>query len=198
MDGDTDAAEPIRPSISERAARRDRISQGGSDRYSSLLRALHAGAEMPLRQRRGRGIALEWHPIAWTLVKAAVVVAFGYAAIFLGFNAWRDSRTDTWTGPDASVTSGQRLADCPVVNSLHDDTFPTWVRFEGSIYRLTDSVRPVGDDPGPDYPSTGYALGSLQLLRVNNTPQGKAGDVVLVKIDTTPVGRVFQRTPDCG
>lgn len=184
-----------RPSIGERAERRKRLVAGGSDRYTSLVRALHAGREVPLRYRRPT--ALEWHPIAAKLIVAAIVAVMLYFAVSFGYRAWRDGRTDTWTGPDASVTSGQRLADCPVVNELHDDTFPTWVRFEGRVYRLTDSVRPVGSDPTGDFPLTGYALGDLRLLRIANTPDGKAGKTMLIKLVDVPAGQLYEATPEC-
>lgn len=159
------------------------------------MRALYAGQEVPLQRRRSR--SLEWHPIAAKLVVAALIGVLVYAAIYVGYNAWRDSRVDAWSGPDASVTSGQRLADCPVVNSLHDDTFPTWIRYGGQVYRSTGSIRPVGTDPTNDYPSTGYQLGELRLLRVANTPDGRAGKIIVLKLVDVPVGQVFELTPDC-
>jgi hypothetical protein len=191
------SSRPHRPSIGERAARRERVERGGADRYSSLMRAMRAGQEMPWQRRRQRTISLEWHPIAWALVRALVVVVIAYGAIVVGFNAWRDSRVETWAGPDATVTSGQRLADCPQVNDLHDDSFPTWIRFQGSVYGLTDTIRPYGFTSNDEYPDTGYRLGSLRLHRIANTPDGVAGDSVLIKIDTSAVGQVFGRLPDC-
>jgi hypothetical protein len=159
------------------------------------MRALHAGQEVPLRPRVRT--SLEWHPIAAKLLVAAVVGVLVYFAAVFGYNSWRDSRVDTWSGPDSTVTSGQRLADCPVVNALHDDTFPTWIRYGGHVYRSTGTIRPVGSDPTGDYPSTGYALGSLRLLRIGNTPDGRAGTVILLKLVDVPVGQVFELTPDC-
>src|SRR5438093_4675845 len=191
------SSRPNRPSIDERAARRDRVERGGADRYTSLMRALSAGQEMPWQRRRQRMISLEWHPIAWTLIRALVVVLIAYGAVVLGYNTWRDGHVDTWTGPDASVTSGQRLADCPQVNGIHDDTFPTWVRYQGSVYGLTDSIRPFGFGPTVDYPDTGYRLGSLRLHRIANTPDGVAGRAILMKIDTSAVGQVLDQLPDC-
>lgn len=191
------SSRPHRPSIGERAARRDRVESGGADRYASLMRAMRAGQEMPWQRRRQRTISLEWHPIAWTLLRLAVVVVIAYGAVVIGYNAWRDGRIDTWAGQDASVASGQRLADCPQVNSLHDDIFPTWIRFEGSVYGITDAIRPFGFTPTDSYPDTGYKLGSLRLHRIANTPDGLAGQIVLVKIDSSPVGQVFEVLPDC-
>jgi hypothetical protein len=191
------SSRPHRPSIDERAARRDRVERGGADRYASLMRALSAGQEMPWQRRGYRTISLEWHPIAWTLLRVAVVVVIAYGAVVIGYNAWRDSRVDTWAGPDATVSSGQRLADCPVVNGLHDDVFPTWIRFGGSVYGLTDLIRPVGSAPTADYPDTGYRLGSLRLHRIANTPDGQAGQIVLIKLESSAVGQVFELRPDC-
>ena len=85
------------------------------------------------------------------------------------------SRVDTWSGPDGSVTSGQRLEDCPLVGTVRDDIFPSWIRFDGKVYRLTDTIRPMGFEPDPDFPATGYTLGSMALFRVVNTPEGQSG-----------------------
>jgi hypothetical protein len=104
---------------------------------------------------------------------------------------------DTWTGPDQSVRSGQRLADCPLVNELHDDVFPTWISYHASIYRATGLNRPVGTDPEPAYHDTGYRLGSLHLLDIRNTPDGLDGTTVLLKLNDVPIGQVFLKTPDC-
>ena len=187
-----------RISIDERAARRQRLNaRAGSDRYGSLMHALQAGRELPVDKIRRRSIPLEWHPIAWVLVRVAIVLVIGYLLVSFGYNRWRDQQVDTWAGPDASVMSGQRLADCALVNGLHDDTFPTWVRFEGSIYRLTDTIRPVGFEPNADYPTTGHVLGPMRLMRVLNTPDGKTGQIVVVKLDTSAVARVYRVTPDC-
>ena len=187
-----------RPSIDERAERRQRLNaRGGTDRYGSLMHALQAGQEIPWGRTQRRSRPLEWHPIAWVLLRAAIIVVLGYAAVSFGYNVWRDRQLETWAGPDASVTSGQRLADCPLVNELHDDTFPTWLRLDGAIYRLTDSIRPVGFKLDADYPATGYTLGPMTLLRVANSPDGAAGRIVVVKLDTSAVGRVYLATPDC-
>jgi len=187
-----------RPSIDERAERRMRINRrAAGDRYGSLMHALQAGQEIPWDATRRRARSMGWHPIAWVLLRVAVIVALGYFVFSFGYNAWRDRQVDTWTGPDASVTSGQRLNDCPLVNELHDSEFPTWVRFNGSIYRLSDSIRPVGNTADADYPSTGYVLGPLSILRVANTPAGRAGEMIVLKLATSAVGRAFLITPDC-
>jgi hypothetical protein len=185
-----------RPTIEERAERRQRIESGGSDRYTSLMRALHAGQEVPVRRRQGR--SLEWHPIAGKLLLAAVVGVIAYAVIATGYNVMRDSRVDAWSGPDASVASGQRLADCPVANALHDDTFPTWIRYAGHVYILTGRIRPTGVAPTPDYPLTPYQLGELRLQTIANTPDGREGKVILLRLADAPVGQVFELNTDCG
>lgn len=156
---------------------------------------MRAGQELPWQQGR-RTVRLAWHPIAWTLLRAVIIGVSLYFAVTAGLGLWRDSRVDTWAGPDATVTSGQRIADCPLV-SVRDDIFPSWIRSSGIVYRLTDTIRPMGYHPDADFPSTGYALGSMTLYRVANTPEGQSGAIVLVKLDTSAVGRVFRATPDC-
>ena len=172
------------------------MQQAGRDRYSSLVRTLQAGQELPWQSTR-KGRRLEWHPVAGTLLRVIIIVVLLYVAITAGLGLWREGRVDTWSGPDSSVTSGQRLADCPLVGSVRDDIFPNWIRFDGTIYRLTDTIRPMGFDADPDFPATGYVLGPMALYRVLNTPEGQSGTIVLVKLETSAVGRVFRATPDC-
>jgi hypothetical protein len=171
------------------------MQQGGRDRYSSLLRTLQAGQELPWQQqRRGRRIA--WHPIAGTLLRVALVGIVLYFGVTAALALWRDSRVDVWSGPDASVTSGQRLEGCALI-SVRDEIFPSWIRLDGTIYRLTETIRPMGFEPDADFPPTGYTLGTMTLYRIANTPEGQAGNIVAVKLDGQGVGRVFRATPDC-
>lgn len=172
------------------------MRQAGRDRYSSLLRTLQAGQELPWQQNR-RGRRLVWHPIAGTLLKAIFIGILALVAVTAGLRVWRDGRVDTWSGPDAAVTSGQRLEGCALVGSVTDDLFPNWIRFDSNVYRLTDTIRPMGYQPDADFPSTGYALGAMTLYRAVRTPEGQAGTIVLVKLDTSAVGRVYRATPDC-
>ncbi|MBA3875664.1 MAG: hypothetical protein C0498_01785 [Anaerolinea sp.] len=120
-----------------------------------------------------------------------------YIVVTAGLNLWRDYRVDTWSGPDASVSSGQRLPDCPIVLDFRDPIFPAWVRFEGSIYRGTQAIRPIGSNRDNAYPDTGYRLGPLRLMRAANTPEGRAGEMIVLKLDTSLTGQVYIRTPEC-
>jgi hypothetical protein len=172
------------------------MQHAGRDRYSSLLRTLQAGQELPWQQRRGTRRVV-WHPIAGTLLRAAIVAILLYVALTAALGLWRDARVDTWSGPDASVTSGQRLEGCAQVGSVRDGIFPSWIRFEDIIYRLTETNRPMGFEPDAAFPQTGYALGSMELYRIANTPDGLAGTIVAVKLDNNAVGRVYRATPDC-
>jgi hypothetical protein len=195
VSGSGPAASRRRPSIDERAERRERVESGGADRYASLVRALRAGQEVPLRERRGTG--LEWHPIASKLLLVAFVAVVAYFSITTAYNAWRDARVETWAGPDASVQSGQRLANCPPANALHDDVFPTWIRYQGAVFISTGAIRPVGTTPTVSYPSTPYSLGNLRLQTIANTPDGRAGKVILLRIVDNPVGQVYELNGDC-
>ena len=77
-----------RMSIAERAARRDRLL-GDRDRYSSLVRVLQAGREIPVRRRRRRRLAvlddlLGWNPVGTRLVVFVVVALVVIAGLKLG------------------------------------------------------------------------------------------------------------------
>jgi hypothetical protein len=172
-----------------------RLQRAAPDRYQSLIRALRAGREVPWQHRRPG--SLEWHPIAWVLVRVIAAVALIYLAVTTGMSVWRDQRVDTWSGPDATVTSGQRLEGCPAASEFRDAIFPAWVRFGGSIYGGTSAIRPVGSNADNAYPVTGYHLGSLGLLQVANEPEGQAGRMILLKLDSSLTGQVYVRLLEC-
>ena len=107
-------------------------------------------------------------------------------------------RVDTWTGPDSTVQSGLRLAGCPDVVFDEDVYFPSWVRFEGRVYRWGDSLRPLAPSSiGDAYLDTGFANGDLRLYRVANSPAGLAGEQVLLRQGEAPAGAIYVLA-DCG
>ena len=164
------------------------------DRYDSLLRHLRAGRPPAPEQKKQR---IQWHPVAARLAALLIVILGGWLLLLAGIAVVREFRTETWSGPDQSVISGQRLPDCTADLSFRDPSFPTWVRFEGSIFRAAGRNRPVGTLPDAAYPATGYRLGDLELFRILNTPQGKAGDQILLKIVNVETGEVYERLPAC-
>jgi hypothetical protein len=164
------------------------------DRYDSLLRHLRGGRPPAPELKKQR---IQWHPIAAKLAAVAIIIGGGWLLLLGGIALVREFRTETWSGPDQSVTSGQRLPGCTADLSFRDPLFPTWVRFEGSIFRAAGRNRPVGVDETAAYPATGYRLGDLELFRILNTPQGKAGDQILLKIVTVETGEVYERVPAC-
>lgn len=204
MTGEPNAASSVpptdereRPSIAARAAKRDEMQAHDRDRYSALLRSLQAGHELPIYRRGGR-VTIDWNPILWTLIKVAIVVGFGYVAIRFGVQWWRDGHVDTWSGPDATVQSGVRLADCAIANSIRVDDFPSWVSYGGSIYVYTGDKRPyIGAEDIPGYTATPYANGSMRLVLIENTPDGVARDTILVWLQGALAGVEYARTPDC-
>jgi hypothetical protein len=126
-----------------------------------------------------------------------VVLAIAYLVVTTGLNLWREERVDTWSGSGAVVTSGQRLEGCPAAGEFRDPMFPAWVRFEGAVYGGTTAIRPVGSNADNAYPVTDYHLGSLAILRVASTPEGQAGGMILLKLDTSLTGQLYVRLPGC-
>jgi hypothetical protein len=185
-----------RLSISERAAKRDRIVNSGRDRYGSLLRTLQAGHELPVgTAKRDR---FEVHPIFGKLVVAIVVIVIAWFVLRAGVTVWRDNTTDTWSGPDRNVQSGQRLDGCPPVNILHDDAFPTWIRFQGAIFALANSRRPVAAVTAENgWVATGYENDSRQLLRVLDTDGVMQDDELLVFDPRASTGEMYRLVPEC-
>ncbi len=185
-----------RPSIAERAARRDEMQTQGRDRYSSLLRSLQAGHELPIHRHGGR-LAIDWNPVLWTLLKVAAVVIVAYVVIRVGTQWWRESTVVTWSGPDATVQSGVRLADCPVIDHIRVDDFPSWVTYGGSVYRYTGLKRPYLGPETAGFAQTPYTNGAMHLVLIDDTPDGKARDTTLVWLEGALAGIEYARTPDC-
>ena len=186
-----------RAQIDERAARRERMNAPDRDRFSSLMRALQAGREVPVRTR-GRATPIEWNPIGWTLIKLAAVVLVAWFAVSAVTALLRDGRVDTWSGPDQSVQSGQKLADCSEVEFVRDEAFPSWIRYKGAIYRLTTSTWPfIGPGITTGYHDSGYALGPMHLILIDNSPEGRKLDTVMLWIESGIAGREMDRVTDC-
>jgi hypothetical protein len=185
-----------RLSISERAAKRDRIVNSGRDRYGSLLRTLQAGQELPIgTAKRDR---LVWNPIFGKLIVAVIAVVVAWLVLRAGVTIWRDNTTDTWSGPDRAVQSGQRLDGCQPVNILHDDGFPTWIRFQGAIFALANARRPVAAVTAENgYQATGYENDSRQLLRMFDTDGVLQDDVLLVYDPRASTGEMYRLVPEC-
>ena len=187
-----------RPSIAERAARREQLQRSERDRYSNLVRALQAGREIPFRP--GRGEKLQWHPIARVLVVLAIVGVIAYFVGTVGNNIWRDMRVDTWAGPDATVTSGQRLEGCAEANRQSHAYLPTWVRFGDRVYVLTERQRPlVGRGmPGETRQiETGYSLERLRILIPSEVLDPAAPSHILVIQAGSFAAAIFDHAPDC-
>lgn len=186
-----------RTRVEERAARRERMSAPGRDRFSSLMRALQAGREVPV-QRPGRAERIEWNPIGFILIKLAIVVVVAWFGVSVVTGWMRDNRVDTWSGPDQSVQSGEKLADCAEVETVRDEAFPSWVRYRGAIYRLTTSASPfIGQGITAGYHDSGYALGALHLILIDNTPEGRSLDSIMVWIEHGIAGREMTRVAGC-
>jgi hypothetical protein len=189
-----------RMSISERAARRDRIV-GDRDRYSSLVRVLRAGREIQLQPRRRRRLAflddLAWHPIATRLTIVVAVIVLAAIGAKLGGDWVRERTVATWTGPTATVTSGQRLDSCPDVSAIAQvETYPNWLRYDGRLYLRTDTVRP-GLIDGVSYVDSGYRLDHLFLVLLENTPDGRARQEVMVWSDGAMAGYAYHVATGC-
>ena len=185
-----------RLSISERAAKRDRMANSGRDRYGSLLRTLQAGHELPVgTAKRER---FEVHPIFGKLIVAVIAIVVTWFVLRAGVTIWRDNTTDTWSGPDRSVQSGQRLDGCQPVNILHDDAFPTWIRFQGAIFALANARRPVAAVTAENgWVATGYENDSRQLLRVLGTDGVMKDDELLVFDPRASTGEIYRLVPEC-
>ena len=186
-----------RPTIEERAARRDRIEASPGDRWNHLVRALRAGREIPLEA--DTRVRVDWNPIFWRLVAVIAAGAILYGVLRVGTEWLRGQSVDTWSGPSTTVQSGQQLAGCPAVDGVRDEIYPSWLRVDTTVYVLTDGIRPV---PDPDvgqttYTESGYTLGSMRLLYDEDTPQGVQRAYVLIYSPPAIAARVYQAASGC-
>ncbi|MEO5885657.1 MAG: hypothetical protein ABIQ58_09115 [Candidatus Limnocylindrales bacterium] len=141
---------------------------------------------------------MDIHPSAGRiLLSALAIVVLWYVAVFVT-DRLREGRVDTWTGPDATVQSGLRLDGCQDIAFNEDVYFPSWVRFEGGIFRWSDSLSPIGPNSvGRSFIATGYRSGDLELFRVANNPEGLAGRQIMLRQGTASAGAIYVLS-DCG
>jgi hypothetical protein len=190
--------EDRRPSIDERAARRVQLGSPERDRYDALLRHLQAGREIAVQPRPRRSLGIQIDASAGRILLAAAVVLVVWFAAIAITDQIRQRTVDTWTGPDASVQSGLRLEGCPDIVFREDVYFPSWVRFEGRIFRWADLLAPIGPNSvGVSFLSTGYRNGDLELFRVLNDPEGRAGNKIMLRQGDSPAGAIYVAA-DCG
>ena len=94
--------------------------------------------------------------------------------------------------------SGQRLDGCAPANILHDDAFPTWIRFGGSVYVMANARRPVAEVSLENgYQATGYTNDSRLLLHMFDAAGALRDDVVLIYDPRADVGELYRLQPDC-
>jgi hypothetical protein len=187
-----------RLSIEERAARREEVNRAGRDRWAALVRSLQAGRELPVGRKARRQFHFSINPVFWTIIKLAAVGVAVYA-IALGVQTWvREGSVDTWSGPDAAVTSGLNLAGCPEASQIRDSVFPSWIRTSEGVYLFTERRRPfVGIGRTQGFSDSGYRSGALRLLWIDDTPAGRARDDVFVWQEPAIAGLTYAREPAC-
>lgn len=192
----SDSRRPPRLSIEQRAARRDFVLSRGHDRFSALLRVLQGGREMELQPRPR--LAFDLGPWPRRAAWLAVVLAIGALAASPVAAMLRDLRVDTWDGPDRTVQSGQRLSGCASVNVLHDDIYPTWVRYEGVVYQKLDLQRYLDAQPsGVRLAEPGYSLGPMRLLVDDAVVTGGEPDSVLIVLPPSRLAVVYVPAAGC-
>jgi len=129
----------------------------------------------------------------------ALVIALGYFVLLFTNEFLRDSRIDTWAGPDASVQSGLALPTCPPAEGLGDAVFPSWTRYRDEVYAATGRVAPIG--PAWQYGQTRYAetdhrMGSIRLLLGASLAVDAIPDTVLLLQEPAQGARLYDRI-DC-
>lgn len=128
----------------------------------------------------------------------AIVVGFVWLVSIAVTDQVRQRLVDTWQGPDATVQSGILLDGCPVIRFEEDVYFPSWIRFQGRTYRWADLLVPIGPNSlGDAYLPTGYRHDGLELFRIANTTEGRAGRQIMVRQGTSFGGAVYLAS-SCG
>lgn len=191
------AAHRHRPTIEERASKRDQIHTGANDRYSSLMEALSGGRPLLADQSRPK---LTWHPVMWTLIRILLVLLVAYLLALYGWRWWRQQQTDVWSGPSTSVVSGQRLSGCDAANLRNDDAMPTWIRWAGHVFVQTDRILPVLNqslEGQTQFIETGYSLSQLRIVLPATTVAGQLPAELLVVSPPGIAASVFKPDASC-
>lgn len=148
---------------------------------------------MELERRRRRSFGLDIHPIAARILVAAIVVAIVWVVGIALTDVVRQRVVDTWEGPDATVQSGLILEGCPAIAFEEDVYLPSWVRFEGQVYRWADLNVPIGTRSiGDTFLPTGYRHDDLELFRV-----AARTDQVMIRQGEAIVGAIYLAS-SCG
>jgi len=174
------------------------MEHSGRDRYSSLVRALQAGREVPVG--RTRSMPLEWHPIFRRLVLVAVAMAIAVVVVVNVHERWRAGLVEDWTGPGPLVQSGQRLDGCAATAAISHATMPVWVRYGGSVYVLTDARWALGNEGRPGETSlfeTGYSLAEKRILLIDEPAAGAAPTSLVVARPPAYGGGLYLPHPEC-
>jgi hypothetical protein len=174
------------------------MEHSGRDRYSSLVRALQAGREVPVG--RTRSMPLEWHPIFRRLVLVAVAMAIAVVVVVNVHERWRAGLVEDWTGPGPLVQSGQRLDGCAATDAISHATMPVWVRYGGSVYVLTDARWALGNEGRPGETSlfeTGYSLAEKRILLIDEPAAGAAPTRLVVARPPAYGGGLYLPHPEC-
>ncbi len=171
----------------------------GRDRYDSLLRHLQAGRELPIQPRRSTRLPeVHIHRVGPRLLLVAAIVAAVWIGAIVVTDRLRAERVDTWTGPDATVQSGLRLAGCDLPTFPEDSYFPGWIRYDGRVYRWADLSAPVSAASIPStYEPTGYALGSLDLYLIDSSESGRNRERIMIRNGQADAGAVYLLVPGC-
>jgi hypothetical protein len=131
-------------------------------------------------------------------VLVVLIVVVGWLGAIVVTDWVRQGVVDTWAGPDTTVQSGLRLDGCLDIAFREDVYFPSWVRFEGRVYRWGDLLAPIGPNSiGRAFIATGYRHGDLELFRIENDPEGRAGNKIMLRQGDSPAGAVYV-VSDCG
>jgi hypothetical protein len=192
-----DAGVRSRPSIEERAERRRALQQQHPDRYSSLIDVLRG-------DRPGRAVRFsdpaQWHPIMRQLIVVSVVIAALLAVGYVVSDMLRQGRIDAWSGPTATVTSGQEVLACLPADTTPDDQLPTWIRYGERVYARTDFLRPLRNQGRIDETGqveTGYRLDRMRILLPMEDPADQVPARLLVVIEPGPAATLYEWAPAC-
>lgn len=192
-----DAGVRSRPSIEERAERRRTLQSQHPDRYSSLLDVLRG--DRPSRSVRFSDPA-QWHPVMRQLIVVSIVIAGLVAAGYLVSDMLRQGRIDAWSGPTATVTSGQEVLACLPAGTTPHEHLPTWIRYGDRVYARTDFVRPLRNQGRIDETGqveTGYRLDRLRILLPAEDPTDQVPPRLLVVSEPGPVATLYELAPAC-
>lgn len=139
--------------------------------------------------------------MAWQIIRIALLLAVAYLVGLNAYSWWRERQVDTWTGPPGvSVQSGQLLDGCAAADGVKHETLPTWVRYDGEVYLLTNALWAIKNEARLNETGlieTGYTLAGMRILLIDAPAADASVKRLVVAKQPAYAGGYYVAHPEC-